>query len=76
MLTLKLCIKATLIDIVVVVDNDCFVRTPNKSWKIPKFCCWKINYFIMNCESIHNVIVDKIAQSAEIINTNQQYINS
>ena len=68
--------KRILIDIDLVVDNNWFVRTPNKSWKIPKICCWKINYFIMNCESIHNVIVDYIAQSAEIINTNQQYINS
>ena len=35
----------------------------------------KINYFLMNCESIHNVIVVYIAQFAEIIITNEQYID-
>ena len=28
----------------------------------------------MNCESIHNVIADCVAQNAEIIITNEQYI--
>ena len=58
---LKLCIKATLIDIVVVVDNNCFVRTPNKSWKIPKFYPLEINYFTMSYESINNDIADYVA---------------
>ena len=35
----------------------------------------KINYFLMNCESILNVIVVYIEQSAEIIITNEQYID-
>ena len=35
----------------------------------------KINYFLMNCESIHNVIVDSVAQFAEIIVTNEQHID-
>ena len=74
--TLKLCEKATLIDIVVVVDNICFLRTPNKSWKIPKICCWKINYFIMNCQSIHNVIVDSVAQLAVKNILDELYVDS
>ena len=74
--TFKLCINSILTDIDLVVDNNCFLRTPNKSWKIPKICCWKINYFIMNCESIHSVINDYIAQSAEINTTNKIYMNS
>ena len=36
----------------------------------------KINYFLMNCESIHNVIVDSVAQFAEIIIIDSQNIDS
>ena len=35
----------------------------------------EINYFLMNCESIYNVIVDSVAQFVEIIITNEQYID-
>ena len=35
----------------------------------------EINYFLMNCESIHNVIVVSVAQYAEIIVTNEQHID-
>ena len=58
---LKLCMKATLIDNVVAVDNNCFVRTPNKSWKIPEFYPLEINYFTMSYESINNDIADSVA---------------
>ena len=68
--------NATLIDIDLVADNNCFLKRPNKSWKIPKFYPLEINYFSTSYESTYNVIVDSVAQSAEIINTNQQYINS
>ena len=36
----------------------------------------KINYFLMNCESIHNVIVDSVAQFAEINIIDGQNIDS
>ena len=74
--TFKLCIKATFIGIVVVVDNNCFVRTPNKSWKIHKFYLKKINYFSMSYVSTYNVIADSVAQFADINTTNKIYINS
>ena len=74
--TLKLCIKATLIDIVVVVDNNCFLRTPNKSWKIPEFYSLEINYFSMSSESIYNVIVDSVAQLADKNILDELYIDS
>ena len=36
----------------------------------------KINYFLMNCESIHNVIVDSVEQFAEINIIDGQNIDS
>ena len=68
--------NATLIDIVVVVDNNCFVRTPNKSWKIPKFYLKKINYFSMSYVSTYIVIADSVAQLVDINTTNKIYMNS
>ena len=64
------------IDIDLVVDNNCFLKTPNKSWKIPKFYPLEINYFSTSCESINNVIVDSVAQFADINIVDSQYINS
>ena len=54
---LKLCVNSVLIDIDVIVDNNCFVRTPNRSWKIPKFYSLEINYITTSYKSIYNVIV-------------------
>ena len=73
---LKLCVKRILIDIVFVVDNNCFLRTPNKSWKIPKFYSLEINYFSMSSESINNVIADSAAQFAYIDIVDSQNIDS
>ena len=36
----------------------------------------KINYFLMNCESIQNDIVDSVAQFSEIIIIDSQNIDS
>ena len=72
---LKLCMNATLIDNVVVVDNNCFLRKPNKSWKIPKFYSLEINYFSMSSESIYNLIVDSVAQRADINILDELYID-
>ena len=74
--TLKLCIKPTLIDIVFVVDINYYIRTPNKSWKIPKFYPLEINYFSTSCESTYNVIVDSVAQLADINILDELYIDS
>ena len=68
--------KATLIDIVVVVDNSCFVRRPLKYRNITKISSLEINYFSTIYESTYNVIVDSFAQYAEIIITNKIYMNS
>ena len=68
--------KRILIDIDLVVDNNWFVRTPNKSWKITKIYLLEINYFITIYESTYNVIADSVAQFADINTTNKKYINS
>ena len=68
--------KRILIDIVFVVDINYYIRTPNKSWKNPKFYPLEINYFSTSCESINNVIVDSVAQFAYINIINKIYINS
>ena len=62
--------NSILFDIVVVIHIDGCVSTPTKYINITKFQLLEINYFTMNCESISNLIVDYIAQSAEIIITN------
>ena len=64
-----------MIDIVVVVDNNGFVRTPNKSWKIHKFYLKKINYFSMSYVSTYNVIADSVAQFADINILDELYID-
>ena len=73
---LKLCINAILIDIDLVVDNNCFLKTPLKSWKIPKFYPLEINYFSTSCESTYNVIVDSVVQLADKNIVDSQYNNS
>ena len=73
---LKLCMKRILIDIDLVVDNNCFLRTPKKSWKIPEFYPLEINYFSTSYESIYNIIVDYIAQLADINILAELYIDS
>jgi hypothetical protein len=65
--TLKLCVNSILINNDSIFQIDGYVKTPIKYRNIPKFHLLEINYFIMNCESIHNVIVDSVADFAEII---------
>ena len=73
---LKLCIKATLTNNNLDIEIDGHVRTLIQYGNISKIYPSEINYFIMNCESIHNVIVNYIAQSADINTTNKIYMNS
>ena len=73
--TLKLCINAILFDIVVVVDNNCFVRRPLKYRNITKISLLEINYFSTIYESTYNVIVDSVAQLADINILNELYID-
>jgi hypothetical protein len=69
-------VNSALIDIDVAVDNNCYIRTPIKYRDYLKFLLMKINYFLMNCESIQNVIVDSVAQFSEIIIVDSQNIDS
>ena len=73
---LKLCMNAILIDIDLVVDNNCFLKTPLKYRKITKIYSLEINYFSTSYESTYNVIVDSVAQLADINIVDSQYINS
>ena len=68
--------NAILIDIDLVVDNNCFLKTPLKSWKITKIYSLEINYFSTSYESTYSVIVDSVAQFADINTTNKIYMNS
>ena len=68
--------NAILIDIDLVVDNNCFLKAPNKNWKIPKFYPLEINYFSMSYVSTYNVIADSVAQFADINIVDSQYIDS
>ena len=74
--TLKLCIKPTLIDNVVVVDNNCFVRRPLKYRNITEIYSLEINFFSTSYESTYNVIVDSVAQLADINILDELYIDS
>ena len=72
----KLCINAILINNNLDIEIDGHVRTPIQYGNISEIYPLEINYFSTSYESINNIIVDSVAQLAEINIVDSQYIDS